>query len=205
MDNKIRFYGYFERFWHWAQMIVIVTLTVTGFEIHGSFELFGYLEAVRIHDASAWVYIAITLLAMAWMLFSGEWQQFWPSAYKVKEQAQYYLSGIFKHAPHPVEKTPKKKLNPLQRIVYFVLLGIIVPAQILTGLAYMYFQYTKNQLGLNSLKDIAIIHTVGAFLLMAFLVTHLYLITTGKKPSTNLKAMITGFEDEETEENNLKH
>lgn len=197
METKIRFYGYFERFWHWSQMIVIIILTITGFEVHGSFELFGYLDAVRIHDASAWVYIGITLLAMAWMLFSGEWKQFWPSAYKVKDQAEYYMKGMFKKAPHPVEKTPQKKLNPLQRIVYFGLLGIIVPAQILTGMAYMYFEYTKNELGLEALGNIAIIHTVGAFLIIAFLITHLYLITTGKKPHTNLKAMITGFEDEE--------
>jgi thiosulfate reductase cytochrome b subunit len=35
----------------------------------------------------------------------------------------------------------------------------------------------------------------GAFVVIAFVIAHLYLITTGQTPTSNLKAMITGYED----------
>jgi thiosulfate reductase cytochrome b subunit len=31
--------------------------------------------------------------------------------------------------------------------------------------------------------------------LLSFIITHLYLITTGEKVTTNLKAMLTGYEE----------
>ena len=37
-------------------------------------------------------------------------------------------------------------------------------------------------------------------MLVAFLITHLYLITTGATPASNLKAMLTGYEELEGEE-----
>jgi thiosulfate reductase cytochrome b subunit len=52
---------------------------------------------------------------------------------------------------------------------------------------------------IESLEIIALLHTLGAFLLIAFLVVHLYLITTGHTVTSNLKAMITGWEELEAE------
>jgi thiosulfate reductase cytochrome b subunit len=45
------------------------------------------------------------------------------------------------------------------------------------------------------LEWVATAHTIGAFLMLAFLISHLYLITTGHKPTSQLKAMITGWEE----------
>ena len=45
------------------------------------------------------------------------------------------------------------------------------------------------------LEWIATGHTLGAFLMLAFLVSHLYLATTGHKLTSQVKAMITGWED----------
>jgi len=45
------------------------------------------------------------------------------------------------------------------------------------------------------LEWIAIGHTIGAFLMLAFLISHLYLVTTGHKITSHVKAMITGWED----------
>jgi thiosulfate reductase cytochrome b subunit len=40
------------------------------------------------------------------------------------------------------------------------------------------------------------LHTVGAFLMLAFLIVHLYLArTTSERPFGNLKEMITGYEE----------
>ena len=38
-------------------------------------------------------------------------------------------------------------------------------------------------------------HTIGAFLMLAFFVSHLYLVTTGHTVTAHIKAMITGWEE----------
>lgn len=40
-------------------------------------------------------------------------------------------------------------------------------------------------------------HTIGAFLMLAFFASHLYLVTTGPTLAAQIKAMITGWEETE--------
>ena len=81
---------------------------------------------------------------------------------------------------------------------------IIVPLMIFTGVLYMYYRVpqavTVNPLNVQSLDTIALVHTAGAYFLVVFLIGHLYLITTGHTVLTNLKAMITGWEEIEDDE-----
>ena len=44
------------------------------------------------------------------------------------------VQGIFKGEHHPFEKTPEKKLNPLQQVTYFGLLNVLLPLQGITGI-----------------------------------------------------------------------
>ncbi len=62
-------------------------------------------------------------------------------------------------------------------------------------------RYGIEAINIESLKFIAIIHTTAAFLMVAFIIAHLYLITTGTTITSNLKAMLTGYEEIENEEN----
>jgi thiosulfate reductase cytochrome b subunit len=63
----------------------------------------------------------------------------------------------------------------------------------------MFYRYPQRyeviSLNVNGLKAIALVHTLGAFALVCFFIAHLYLITTGSTATSNLKAMITGFDD----------
>jgi thiosulfate reductase cytochrome b subunit len=43
---------------------------------------------------------------------------------------------------------------------------------------------------------VAFFHTLAAFLMLAFLIVHVYLTTTGHSPLAHIKAMITGWEDQ---------
>lgn len=192
-----KYYGNFERLWHWTQMMLVVCLCVTGFEIHNSFQLFGYETAVRLHNTAGWAYSILTLFALFWLITSGEIKQWLPTFKMLKEQVIYYTNGIFRKEAHPIHKTPENKLNPLQRWVYFGLTLILIPLQIITGLVYMYVGIAKDVLGLESIHGVALLHTLIAFLMLTFLAVHIYLITTGKKLGTNLKAMVTGYEEEE--------
>lgn len=195
----IKYYGNFERLWHWTQMMLVVSLCVTGFEIHNSYELLGYEQAVRIHNSAGWAYAILTIFGLFWLITSGEIKQWLPTFNMLTDQVKYYTGGIFRKDAHPVHKSPDNKLNPLQRWVYFGLMLILMPLQILTGLVYMYVHIAKEALGIESVQGVALLHTLIAFLMLTFLAVHLYLITTGKKVGTNLKAMVTGYEDEDEE------
>lgn len=192
-------YRGFERFWHWMQACLIIFLGITGFEIHGSIRFFGYDQAVTYHNIAAICFLVLIAFAIFWHFTTGEWRQYLPSWKNLRAQAEYYVFGIFRNAPHPTRKTVLSKLNPLQKLVYAGLKALVIPVMVITGLLYMFYRYPQRyevlSLNVKGLEVIATLHTVGAFLLVSFFVAHLYLITTGNTLTSNLKAMITGFED----------
>jgi len=205
--KKQYLYSKFERFWHWTQMLLVMLLTVTGFEIHGNFALMGFENSVRIHSAAAWSFMGLAVVSIFWMIVTKQYLNFIPTTNKLKEQLQYYTSGIFKGMPHPTHKTLYNKLNPLQRIVYAGLLIFIFPVQIITGIAYMYYHYPENPIDADGLLLAVNTHTIGAFMVVAFVIVHAYMTTTGHSVSANVKAMISGYEkepelEEKSEENN---
>ncbi len=196
--KQVYVYRAFERFWHWSQAVLIMFLAVTGFEIHGSLTFFGFENAVTYHNTAAYALIVLIVFAIFWHLATGEWRQYIPTFTNIRAQLNYYVFGIFRNAPHPTRKTVLSKLNPLQKLVYFGLKVFILPGMLLTGLMYILYRYPQRHgieaLNVESLRSIAILHTIGAFLLVAFLIAHLYLITTGDGVFGNLRAMLTGFE-----------
>lgn len=206
MSKTYKAYVYkgFERFWHWTQAFLIMFLALTGFEIHSSYSLFGFETAVDLHSKAAWAFIVLIVFAIFWHITTGEWKQYLPTTKNLKAQIEFYITGIFRNAPHPTKKTLISKLNPLQRLVYLGLKVFIIPVMVISGLLYLFFRYPQSgsikSLAVENLEIIALIHTAGAFLLVAFLIVHLYLITTGHTITSNLKAMITGWEELEEDE-----
>ena len=202
--EKVYIYKLYERFWHWTQAFLIFFLALTGFEVHGSFTFFGFENAVDLHNKAAWAFIILTIFTIFWHFTTGEWKQYLPTTENLRAQAEYYVFGIFRNAPHPTRKTLISKLNPLQRLVYLSLKILVFPVMIASGLAYMFYRYPSQgeirQLGIESLERVAVAHTIGAYVLIAFVIVHLYLITTGHSVTSNLKAMITGWEELETDE-----
>lgn len=199
MKTQIYIYKSFERFWHWTQSFLILFLALTGFEIHGSITFFGYQNAVNYHNIAAYAFIILIVFAIFWHFTTGEWRQYLPTLNNLKAQLSFYLFGIFRNASHPTRKSVLSKLNPLQRLVYLGLKVLVIPVMVISGLLYMFYRYpqgnTVEPLNIHSIKGIALLHTAGAFLLVAFIIVHIYLITTGTTLTSNLKAMITGYED----------
>jgi thiosulfate reductase cytochrome b subunit len=196
-------YPGFERFWHWTQAGLILFLALTGFEIHGSLSFFGFEQAVALHATAAVALVVLVAFAIFWHLTTGEWRQYLPTFRNLREQVAYYAVGIFRSSAHPVRKSRVSKLNPLQRLVYLALKVLVIPVVVSSGLVYMLYRYPQRHgieaLDVSGLEAIAVLHTAGAFLLVAFLVGHVYLITTGRTLSSHLEAMITGYEDLEPE------
>ena len=194
--KRVKIYARFERFWHWTQAGLLISLGVTGFEIHGTYHLLGFEQAVELHTTLAWALIVLFAFAIFWHLTTGAWRQYIPTTDKLAAMVRYYLVGIFRNEPHPVKKTELSKLNPLQRLTYLGFKLLIAPVIVTTGLLYMYYNdWPAWGLTTLSLGGVALVHTAAAFILTTFLVVHLYMITTGHTLFSNIKAMITGYEE----------
>lgn len=197
--TEVLIYSGFERFWHWTQAGLMLFLAFTGFEIHGAYSFLGFRDAVRYHNIAAYLLIVLIAFAIFWHFTTGEWRQYIPTTKNILAQLEYYVFGIFRNAPHPTKKTVLCKLNPLQKLTYFGLKVFLIPASLGSGLLYLFYRYegggAVGSLTIRSLDMIAVVHTACAFALAAFLIVHLYLTTTGKTVTANLKAMLTGFED----------
>ena len=196
MSERIYIFKRFERFWHWSQAALILFMLLTGFEVHGNYSVFGFKAAAQYHVYAAWALITLWVFAIFWHFTTGEWKQYIPTLDKVDAMIKYYLTGIFTNAPHPVRVTVLKKHNPLQRLAYLGVKLFINPLIWASGLLYLYYAAWPDWgLGGMQLKWVAEIHTAAAFLMLAFLIAHLYLITTGHTVTAHLKAMINGWEE----------
>jgi thiosulfate reductase cytochrome b subunit len=208
--QKVYIYKQFERFWHWMQAILVLFLAMTGFEVHDSIHLFGYENAVVYHRIAAWMLLGLIAFSIFWHVTTGEWRQYIPSFSKLSAQMRYYTFGMFKGEAHPTHKTARNKLNPLQAVTYLGFKLVMAPLIVVTGMVYMFYRtIDANDMVVVSeipLAWIAWLHTFGAYLLMMFVVIHVYMTTTGTSPLANIKAMLTGYEElEEVDATHLTH
>jgi thiosulfate reductase cytochrome b subunit len=199
--REVYMYTVYERLWHWLQTAVIFGLIFTGLVIHKPdiFGIFSFRFMVEVHNVLAFILLANATLAAFYHLASGEIRQFLPQPRGFFNQAfaqvTFYVRGIFRGEPHPFEKSPERKLNPLQQITYFGLLNVLLPLQVITGILMWGAQRWPNvaqQLG--GLPFLAPFHTLIAWLFGAFIVMHVYLTTTGHAPLAGVRSMIMGWD-----------
>lgn len=199
---RIYYYTLHERIWHWLQAVAILLLMWTGVEIHHpqTWSLLGFQTATMLHNLLGFALIANALLGLLYHIFTEEILQFIPHPQgffdMAWKQAAYYLRGIFRGEPHPIEKDPDNKLNPLQKVTYLLVLNLLLPAQLISGLliwgAQRWPLLTER---LGGLAWLGTVHTLIAWSFAAFLLMHIYLATTGHTPMANIKAMLVGWEE----------
>lgn len=193
---RVYLYKRYERFWHWSQALLVLTMLFTGFEVHGTYIVLGFGRAVSLHTLSAWALLLLWAFTIFWQFTTGEWRQYMPGLERVGAMVRYYTFGIFVNAPHPFHKTAAKKHNPLQRLAYLALLAVVSPLIWGSGLLYL-FRAFWDRMGLGGL-DLAWVawaHTAGAFAMLIFVIVHVYLTTTGHTVLAHIKTMITGWEE----------
>jgi thiosulfate reductase cytochrome b subunit len=200
--KRVYIYGVYERLWHWLQTFVILLLLFTGLIIHRPefFGIFSFRYAVLVHNILAVILAINAALSLFYHLASGEIQQYIPRPHgffdRIFEQAIYYVRGIFREQKHPFEKTPQKKLNPLQQITYFGILNVLLPLIGISGiLMWGNQQLPEITSRIGGLTYLAPIHTLIAWLFASFIVTHVYLTTTGPTPMAAIKAMMVGWDE----------
>lgn len=195
-----RFYSLYERLWHWLQAVAGLALILSGFSIAfpDRFHLLDFERAVAVHHVFGWLLLANAALALFYNLATGLIRRYLPRLEDVLQlgmhHARYYLLGIFRGEPHPFRKTPERRLLPLQRVTYFIVLNAVLPLLVATGLLQLGADWWPRLLSaLGGLPLVATLHRLAAWLFAAFTVLHVYMITIGPRWWTNLKTMFTGY------------
>ncbi|WP_263768281.1 cytochrome b/b6 domain-containing protein [Propionivibrio soli] len=191
------------RIWHWTNAALILVLGTTGISLHFADPNLPFVEfslAVRVHN------IAGVTLAAAYAFFvianivTGNWWQFVPKppgiVPRLVAQARWYAFGIFRGDPHPHSPTKDEHFNVLQALTYWSVMYLLMPLIILSGLIYLYPQFAPDKMfGFDGLLPIAMLHYLSAAAVLLFMLSHIYLGTTGKTVGAMFKMMFTGWHE----------
>ncbi|MEZ4653852.1 MAG: cytochrome b/b6 domain-containing protein, partial [Candidatus Eisenbacteria bacterium] len=203
--QKVYLYRRYERIWHWLMAGSILVLMMTGLAVHYSGS--GTLPlpiAVRLHNVFAVILVVNAFLSLFYHVSTSTIRQFFPDRRgllgRISEQAHFYVRGLFVGQPHPQPKSMDRKLNPLQQVTYLVLLNLLFPLQMLTGIAiWGIARWPGLADAIGGLSVVAPLHNAGSWLFLAFFVLHVYLTTTGHTVLSNIQAMIDGHDLVEVE------
>ena len=196
------------RVWHWANALMFIILIVTGLQIRylDIFSLMSFRSAVVVHNWVAFALIANFFIWLLFYLFSDKNKAYHPEFNIVKladqslKQMLYYGYGMFRGEPNPHHIDPYDKFNPLQRMLYQILMLFLLPLQFATGL--MLWDVKRFQPYIDMVGGVRVVDTVHVLIFIFFvfyMFFHPYLATLGHTPTAHIKAMITGYEDVEEE------
>lgn len=196
------------RIWHWLHAFGIVTLCVTGAEIRFPefVQVFGNLKAaIRVHNTAG---IVVALSYALWFVYytfvaRSLIKTYVPTARDISRgmvrQAVYYFFYFFLgNKPNPHHQTPENKFNPLQKTAYMVVMFILTPLVIITGVFLMNIEPLRNFVhAIGGLKILVAVHWLLACSFCAFVIAHIYLATLGHTLFAHFKPIWTGWEDVE--------
>ncbi|QIK37932.1 cytochrome B [Caldichromatium japonicum] len=196
-------YPLWVRLWHWINALLFLTLIYSGASMHfsGGDWLMPFKFAVRVHNSAG------ILLTIAWIGFiagnimteNGRHYLIHIKGFidQLSVQLRYYAYGIFHNEPHPFHVSAEIKFNVLQQLSYLGVMYGLMPILILSGWWFLFSPYLpENLFGIPGTWAVAMVHLTTAYLLVLFLVVHVYVITTGETLTTNLMAMLTGWHRE---------
>jgi thiosulfate reductase cytochrome b subunit len=189
-----------ERVIHGVNAACFLGLVATGFEIRfgPDFPVLDSMErAVRLHNALG---VAFAISFAAWIAYAFVTRRvryFLPSGVDrrdaVYRQARYYVSGIFTGADYPFAPSEQNKFNPFQKTTYLILMFALVPVQVVTGVYLLLAIRRWTEFDSGALIGWSFAHVAAAFAGAAFLLSHVYMATTGPRPLSSFRTIITGY------------
>lgn len=203
MSERIYLLPVWIRLWHWTNALLIITLAITGISLHFAdpkLPLVEFSLAARIHDLAGIALVAVYTLFVIANIVSGNWWQYVPKPPGVLErcwiQTKWYCWGIFKGEPHPYRVSEETNFNALQAISYWVIMYMILPVMLLTGIIFLVPEFAPDRVfGFDGLLPVAILHYVTGAAIMMFMIVHIYLGTTGQTATSMFKTMLTGWHE----------
>lgn len=198
--SDLYLYPLWVRVWHWLNALLFVLAVISGVSMHfaGGGLLMPFANAVALHNAVG------MLLSLSWMGFLiGNLVSSNGRHYRLRlgtltgdvlRQARWYAFGVFRGEPHPFAVGAGDKMNALQKLSYLVVMLLLMPVAIGSGWAFFFSsQLPETLFGIGGVWVVAMVHLSAAWLLILFLLVHVYIITTEETPGTNLRAMLTGW------------
>ncbi|WP_430735559.1 cytochrome b/b6 domain-containing protein [Halodesulfovibrio aestuarii] len=183
------------RIWHWSNAVLFAILIVSGFAMHFGVGMH-FESAQSTHAYLALGLVALWILYLLYLILSGQLKQYLPRADVISAsiaQAKYYMLGIYKGQENPAGHNPEKRLNPLQQGAYLSVLFVLFPVLIASGLALFIPEVIPHELmGIDGKWCVSLVHIGSAFLMVLFIVIHLYLCTTGESIFALIRSMVTG-------------
>jgi len=206
--NKIELHPLPVRILHWINALSFLVLIVTGIQLRYR-EMVGIIPfrpAVDIHNYFGFLLTGSYFLYFVYYLATGKIRLYIPDLnlkrllMSMLIQAKYYGYGIFIGDKNPFHAAPDNKFNSLQKLSYDVVMGVLMPLQILTGvLLWNVKGFAKWITMAGGLKIVDITHVLVSMCLVTFIFIHVYLSTLGATPLEHIKAMFTGYEEIEEE------
>jgi len=192
------------RIWHWTNALGFVLLILTGLQIRylGAVQVLSFQTAVQLHNWIGFVLIANFAIWLVFYLFTDKIKVYHPELSPRKHflgtlrQMRYYGYGIFRGDPNPHHVSALAKFNPLQSVMYQIVMMLLVPLQFYTGvLLWDVTRFTGQVDALGGVRIVDTVHVLIFIFFCGFIFVHVYLSSLGHTPSAHFKAMFTGYED----------
>ena len=192
------------RLWHWINATGVITLLLTGLQVRyvGLVDVVSLKLAVNIHNWVGFLILANFFLWFLYNLLSRHIRVYLPETNPKKyyldsfKQAKFYGWGIVRGEPNPHHITAQNKFNALQKASYQIIMLIVLPLQIFTGLLLWDVEAFSGVVAfLGGVRVVDSVHVLITIFFVGFLFIHLYLATLGHTATAHIKAMFTGYED----------
>lgn len=204
MSGRIYLLPTWIRVWHWTNAFLIIVLVVTGVSLHFADPKGWMVEfslANRLHNVAGLSLVVAYAFFFIGNIVSGNWWQYVPKPPGIMErcaiQTRWYVSGIFRGEPHPYRVSEEANFNALQALTYWAVMYLLMPLVLLSGLVFMYPEFAPDRLfGLDGLLPVAVVHYIAGAAIVLFMITHIYLGSTGQTATSMFKTMIDGWHED---------
>jgi thiosulfate reductase cytochrome b subunit len=191
------------RIWHWLNALLVVVLLITGAQLRipGIASLRPNDPALMVHKYAGWAMAVSFVIWLGYGLVSDHLRRHYVMRRRdlkgVFSQARFYLFSIFRGEENPFLPSPEEKFNPLQKLAYGTIMGLLTPVLVVTGLLYSDILFFRKYILLWDIVGVLdAIHVIGAYVFALYLVVHVYMATLGRTAFSHIKAMIMGYEEE---------
>jgi thiosulfate reductase cytochrome b subunit len=192
------------RIWHWVNALGFIILILTGANIRNMINIFSVETAVEIHSWLGFILLANYCIWFLYYILTMNIKIYIPPlhhpiefAKKALTQAKFYGWGIMVGDQNPHHSTPDHKFNPMQQVSYLMIMALLIPVQIITGLFLWDPKLFSPIVNLVGIQIFDAIHVFLWIFFSAFIIVHFYLATLGHTTWAHIIAMFTGYEEEE--------
>jgi thiosulfate reductase cytochrome b subunit len=200
------------RIWHWVNAGGFIILILTGANIRNILNLFSVETAVEIHSWLGFVLLANYFIWFLYYFLTLKIKIYIPPlhhpvefAKKALRQAKFYGYGLMVGEQNPHHSTPDNKFNPMQQTSYLMIMTVLIPLQIITGLFLWDPKLFSPIVNVVGIQIFDLIHVLLWIFFSAFIIVHFYLATLGHTTWAHIIAMFTGYEEEHEEHEEHSH